>query len=242
MVTAAFRFNPAELNRDIARYSAIAERSLKESWLRAMRGIVKRAMGITPPASGTGAGGSARGDGGGLTKEDEERGRGAIARDLSLIFTAVRLKNKRREQLPDVAGKHRDLFQRFKQPGRPIRSDLGAGHYYHVDQRKLDALEKDLRGRVGKLASGWLAGATALGVTGTPAWVSRHGTSRGTHRLVLGFMRYQLTVANTSVPGQLVSELNRRLEYAQKYQANALERETEAILKKSGGEAGFDVR
>jgi hypothetical protein len=238
-----FRARMGDLHAAIGRYAGGAQRNLSYAWLRGMRGLVKRAMGITPPAYGnTSFGGGARGEGGGLTKADEMRGRSSIGADLGNVFAGVTLKGKRPEQLPDVQAKHRELFRTRKRPGRRLQSDLGAGRYYYVDERKLRSLRRDLEKRVGRLASGWLAGAEALKVTGTPAWVKRHGTSRGTSRLVMGFLRYRLTVANTHVHADLVGVLEHRLNYAATYAANALTRETDVLLKKSGRQAGFTMR
>jgi len=240
MVNATFRADLTDLQRSIVRYSGVSQRSLRDSFVRAMRGVVKRAMGITPPGNSIGELGTPRGDGGGLTSADKARGDSAIIRDLAAVFSGVTLKHERREVTPNVNDKHRELFIKYKQPGRPLTR--GRKQPYYVDQNKLKALVVALEGRVGKLASGWLAGADALGVSGTPAWVARHGSSRGSHRLILEMFNYQLTVSNNEVPDGLVNELTRRLDYAIGYADNALNRETAYILNRDARDSGFDTR
>lgn len=240
LIAPTFRADTSEVEAAIVRYAGVSERSLKEAFLRFMRGVIKRSMGITPPANSLGANGTPRGDGGGLTSSDKDRGNQAIIRDLNLVFTAVTLKHKRKEAVPDPATVHKILFQKYKKPGN--RLTRGRPQAYYVDKSKLKQLLGSLETRVGKLASGWLSGAEALGVSGTPAWVARHGASRGDHRLVLGIMDYYITVSNNHVPEELVPELERRLVYGVKYAENALKRETEYLLTRGARESGFDTR
>jgi hypothetical protein len=239
MITPTFKADLTDLRSSIIRYSGVSQKTLRESFLRAMRGVVKRAMGITPPGNSIGELGTPRGEGGGLTSADKARGDNAIVRDLINAFTAVDLKHLRKETTPDVAAKHRELFIKYKKPGRPLTR--GRRQAYYVDRVKLKALLHTLEGNVGRLASGWLSGAQALGVTGTPAWVSKHGASRGQHRLILELFNYQLEVSNNSVPDDLVPELERRLTYAISYANNAMTRETEYILKRGARDSGFQT-
>lgn len=226
------------VQRSIERYAMACSLDFEAAAFRLTRGFMRRVIGITPPAQGK------RGAGGALTHADKKRGEQTIDADLAQLFVPVKLRGKRDEQFPDVAGLHRQRFIAAKKPGRLLKR--GGPQPWYVDQRKLAALAKALKARGGKLASGWLAGADAVGATGVPAWVRRHGTGRGNHKLVVTLSRTSLArthgftfvAANTSVHPSLVPELDRRIGYALGYAAKAMNRETNAILAKRGQQFG----
>lgn len=234
----SLKADPRQAIRFIERYAMATSLDFEYAALRLCRGIMRRVMGITPPAYGK------RGDGGALTHTDKKRGESAIDSDLSALFIPVPLKGLREEQWPDVAGIHGQIFRTAKRPGKRIRR--GGRADYYVDERKLNALRKVLFARIGKLASGWLSGMEALKATGAPAWVRRHGNARGKHKLLVSLSRtsmsrthgFTFVAANTGVHPTLVPELDRRIAYATGYAANALNRETNAILAKRGQEFG----
>lgn len=226
--------------RSLERYAMATSMDFESAALRLSRGMMRRVVGITPPGQGR------RGDGGALTHGDKKRGETSIDSDLAALFIGVKLKGKRPEQHPSPATIHRAAFIASKRPGQRLRNPRGRGSFDYIDDRKLSALAKTLKARVGKLASGWLAGVDALKATGVPAWVRRHGNSRGKATLMVSLSRTSLSrthgfsfvAANSSVHPSLVPELNRRIDYALGYAANAMNRETNAILAKRGQQFG----
>lgn len=234
----SFKADVTPVQRSIERYAMACSLDFEAAALRLSRGMMRRVIGITPPAQGK------RGEGGALTHGDKKRGEDAIDRDLESLFVPVQLKGKRGEQFPNVADLHRRTFVSSKRPGKLLRRP--GPQPWFVDQRKLAVLARELKRRVGKLASGWLAGADAVKATGIPAWVRRHGHSRGTHKLIITLSRTSLSrthgftfiAANTSVHPDLVTEMDRRIAYALAYAAKALNRETNAILAKRGQQFG----
>jgi hypothetical protein len=229
----------------LERYAAASGKDVERAALQAFRGVVRRAMGITPPASSQ----SPRGRGGALTLADRRRGQDSLERDLSAIFKGVPLKGERTERHPDVAGIHRRLFVARKIPGRRLRSDLPGRTPYYVDEKKLRALRTSLLPRIGRLAAGWMAGALAVKLPGVPAWVRRHGNRGGTARLILGISRSigrlqtglgatVFTVAHNRVPSSIVPEMQRRLDLAVVYETKALQRQAAAIMAKQNARFG----
>lgn len=183
---------------------------------------------ITPPCSK------------GRTGLDGKRaGEAAIARDLGRVFRGVRIMNRRAEQWPDVEGIHRRLFA-DKRPGSPLRSDRGRQGYY-VDEKKLRLLGRQLRPRVGHLAAGWVPSARALGAA-VPAWIGRHGGSRGTIRMSFSAPRYSIEMTCFAPPNSPWQELERRVPYAIRYATNNLERQMQGPFERDARASGFGVR
>ncbi len=234
-----FHVKLGELERAAARYTGVAQKSLRFAWQRATRGVIRRVIGITPP------GNSPSGSGGMLNSEDKARGEAAVTRDLARIFTPVELQQGQRQrdhlltqvQAQDV---HYEFFLR-KFPGKPIpkhtATPLGTGPFY-LDHGQLAKLDRQLRSRVGRLAASWNAGADKLGVT-PPAWVRRHGHYRGSATASTGFFRSHFTMTADPRLPVLAGLLNYRIPYAIGYAANSLNRECSAILRKTAGQSGF---
>jgi len=107
-----------------------------------------------------------------------------------------------------------------------------------VSKSELSALQRELIKLVGVLASGWCAATKRLGVR-LPAWISRHGTSRGSVSVTTGMTNFRIVIAN-SVPfiGH-VHGLNSRIQSAINLQAKAMKREAEFLLKKSLRKSGW---
>jgi hypothetical protein len=227
--------NVSPVIRSIERYAMATSLDFEQSALRLTRGFMRRVVGITPPATGS------RGAGGILTSADKKRGEEAIARDLGYIFDPQLDRAKR-----DVAMIHRKRFLAAKRPGRRLSSGLPPGQRWSASVEDLENLYRELVRNVGKLASGWLAGVDAVKATGVPAWVRRHGASRGKAKLVVSLSRtslarthgFSFVAANTSVHPDIVPDLNRRIGYAMTYASNGLNRETNAILAKRGQQFG----
>ncbi len=206
----------------LQRFVTLTGADAEKAALRYSRVFMRYVIAITPPGDGKQGGQRAA-----LTKEDEYRARRAIEADLARLFIPVRLKGKRAEQWPDVAGLHSRAFFAGKTPGKAIKK-MGPAKY--VDERKVKALQRDLFSRVGKLAAHWLAGALAIATTGIPQWVKRHGP-RGRHELTQpGAPVYRFTALNTGVPDKILGELDRRMGYAAGYTSRQMNDALAAIL------------
>lgn len=211
-------------NAALKNLTLTSRRAAEVTFKRSVSSFTRRLIGITPPAKGE------RGARGVLTKEDQGRGNAAIGRDLRALFIGHKLKGKRKERWPDVAGIHRAAFQ-FKRPGKPLKPALPGGQKYDVDQKKLSALVKELFSHVGRLASGWLEGALKTGATGTPSWVSRHGTSRGSAEITARGGEFGYVIINSDVPDIVLIELRRRVEYALAYETTAMVKDMDGQSK-----------
>lgn len=218
----------------LERYAFVMNRTFPEVLERAGRGIVRRAIAITPPASAEGIEGGL--DSGG---EAKQRGFRAISRDLNKLFVPVKLKHKRREAISgaEMVRIHARALS-FKRPGAKMRRDRGQPYY--VDARKFRALEDKLRSHVGRLASGWVAAAQAVKAA-VPAWVSRHGSGRGIVQFDFNSSELYFEAVNyaSNVPAYIRTEAQRRINYAVQYQANAMNREMQALLLKRASESGL---
>lgn len=254
MVAISYKVSTRSLEEAVARFSGAADVSLRDAFKRAMRSLVRRFMGIIPPANSA----TARGPGGQITTADKRRGEAAISRDLRQVFTTLNLKNAQLEAfLTRSAGGdaspieralglvaanepaeviHTRVFRKNKKPGKLLKNDRA--EKYLVSEAELNRLERTLRSRVGKMASGANSGHEVLGIR-PPAWVGRHGSGRGRSSYQQTFWRYQYDVAATAVHPDLTGELVRRVSYARRYARNALERESEYILRKTAGRTGL---
>ncbi|MDF3056798.1 MAG: hypothetical protein K0R17_1013 [Rariglobus sp.] len=228
----ALEIDTSALVRSAARFSGVANTTLEYAWLRGLRGLARRVVGITPPANSA----SGRGPGGAITTADKARGENALARDLGYIFEPVLEGGAR-----DLAGIHRRLFLANKKPGKPLRSDLSEGNRYSANVADLEKVYRDLRRKVGRLAGQWNSGVEALGIR-SPGWVARHGSADGRHRIVFGLLKYHFEMAATDVPEDVRAEMIRRIAYAERYAAASLEREMEAMILKAAGQSGFETR
>jgi hypothetical protein len=162
----------------------------------------------------------------------------AIDRDLNRIFTPVKLKGLRRErisgaQMVSIHLKHLG----YKRPGAKMKRYGGP---YYVDRRKVTQLVYKLRAHVGRLAAGWMPAAAALGVA-APAWIARHGLSRGTYRADFAGSEMFIESVNHASEHAPTGELQRRVGYALQYQANAMHREMHHLLLKDATSVGMQV-
>lgn len=219
----------------LERYAMLTNRTFKDTLLRAGRGAVKYGMRITPPFQADGGPDAPTGPA-------KQRGERAIFTDLARHFRPVRSRGTGPRGIQYPARIHlRLLKEGRKRPGRPLQRDQAAP--YFVDASKLNALEKELRSHVGKLASGWVPAANALQATGTPQWISRHGTSRGSVTVELDAAAMFVEAVNfaTSASAGIASEVQRRIPYALRYQYNAMQRELDVLLLRDATKAGLTV-
>lgn len=213
-------------SRSLNRYVTLTGADAEKAARRASAIFIRNIIAITPP--GDGAKGSDRAA---LTKEDQRRGQHAILGDLAKLFAPVRLKGKRKEENPDVDGIHRQYFiSRVGSTKRPARKLKGLKPIF-ADEKKVRALKKKLFSHVGRLANYWIAAADRVGVK-APAWVRRHGSKGFGSITPPGAAKFRFEAAHTHFPSKVLAEMDRRMTYADKYTARALEDNLKAILAK----------
>lgn len=227
-----FAVDLTDFSRSLRHLSELNHRTSAENLRRYARTTLSNRQGsglleITPPGSAGVTGLAAR-----------RQGEGAIDRDLAAVFIPVRLKHKRRERWPDVAGIHDARFRSSSRSGGKLTR--GQAQAYYVDVLKLRALRRTLFGRVGYMAAGWLPACTALGVR-PPAWIARHGTGRGSYRQQLAGPRYEIEMVCHVAPRGPAGELERRVPDALRYATSRIEREIDYLYAKDAKKAGFKV-
>lgn len=214
-----------DFTRTLQRYVQGTRMDAEQAANRAAAIFMRNAIAITPPGDGKQTGQRAA-----LTKQDQYRGNASIRADLAKLFVPIRLKRKRPEEWPDVAGLHRQAFITGKTPGKSIKR---VGNKKYVDRAKLKTLERHLLSLVGRLAAYWLRAADLVKATGIPAWVRRHGIRGGGTLTRKGDPRWQFVAWNPAIPAPLIAEQARRMAYAERYTERALRANLEAVLAKN---------
>lgn len=214
-----------------------ANRGFNEAFRQGVAGMVRRAAAITPPASRNSARGNAGEDVAAnrarLTKDDQARGMNAVAADIFAVFAGLGTsgsRKKRAASVEEIKRIHDRLFER-KTPGRRLRSDRPNGDRYVVDEDALAQFRKRQERKVGYTASGWKAGARALGVS-LPGWVNRQNASGSATIQVTGVSRRAI-ITNGDVPAKLDNELRRRVRWAQGAQIRAMGRLASFLTNKA---------
>jgi hypothetical protein len=224
-----------EFEKAVDRYAIKTKRGFNDAFKRAMVGIVRRAQAITPPASKNSARANAQPGSRRpvLTQEDKRRGESFLHADLMAVFSGTKTNGTRKAKaaaLEDIERVHDRLFLK-KIPGKIMRSDKPDGRKYEVDSSALARLEGKLKKRVGWVAAGFNAGCKALGVT-PPSWVNNKSGS-GSADVNLTGVSQHVTIINSGIPDKMLSELQRRVNWATRAQMKGMEREIKAIAEKT---------
>lgn len=215
-------------------YAVRMRRTFQDSFDRFCRGAVRVTLGNTPPSNEVYREG-------GLLKADQIRGSKTVERDLNTLFVPYKLKGLRRERVSGVqmVQIHRRNFV-TKRTGAKMRR---SGAPVYVDARKFNHLAVKLRSHVGRLASGWLPAAQALGLS-VPVWVSRHGLSRGAVRYHTTGNDFSFVAANLTpnLPGHLSALVQSRADKAGTKQMQIMEREIPPKMLDGARALGFLTR
>lgn len=193
---------------------------------------------ITPPASAAGA----------TPRAAFAAGRAKIDRQMHSVMAPRTLMGRRlvttvfgrrqnppiavitKERHPDVAGLYRESL-RFRNLGLGARVSSSRVVYF-VDKRKFDAEFTRRVARIGILASGWTPAARGVGLLGdVPAWVLRHGMSRGSYKRIQKGYHTRVTISSDvpNLAGNVRADLARRLPYAIRYATNGMKRNIAAL-------------
>jgi len=215
------KFDMRQIQQAIKNLEPVVKKSRKELVEQAAKGFVKTVATVTPPASKGATGSKAK-----------QQGEAAISNDLAKVMRAVRA--KRSQQLQSA----QEIYKRFRDTRTGRINPRNLQKPYPVSSTEFNALKKTLLGRVGWLASGWNAAAQKLGVR-LPAWISRHGTGAGIIIVTSDGRRFRIEISNVVKYVGSVKDLDRRIQKAVTYQANAMQRQADFLLQKSVKKAGF---
>lgn len=237
------------IGNNLLRYAEVTGRTLSGTMRRGAKGVTRRVIAVTPPASQGTTGAAAY-----------RQGRIRIAKQMSAIMAPVKLKGRRtittvfgrtlavpvtvrtKEQYPDVAGLYRSQL-RATANGSRLKLANFRGQKFYVSQSKFGRELRRRQSHVGRMAAGWFPAAQALDVP-VQSWIARHGTGRGTIRMQLLTSRMRITVTNLA-PGAspgVRAELARRIPYAVQYQAAAMQREIDYLVGKNALTHGMKTR
>jgi hypothetical protein len=210
-----------QIQRAIKNLDPVVKKSRQELVEQAAKGFVRTIATITPPGSQGATGMDAK-----------KQGEAAIINDLAKIMKAVR--SKRNAQLQSA----QEIHKRFRDNRTGRVNPRNLQKPYPVSNTDYNALKKTLLLRVGWLASGWNAAAQKLGVK-LPTWISRHGTSAGVILVTSDGRRFRIEISNAVKYVGSVKDLDRRIQKAVTYQANAMQRQADFLLHKAVKKAGF---
>ena len=215
------KFDMSRLQRAIKNLQPLVKKSRRELVEQAAKGFVKNVAAITPPASKGTTGTAAR-----------KQGEAAIINDLARVMLPMR--SRRNAEFQSAL----DIYKRFRDQRTGRINPRNLQKPYPVATADYNALRKALLLHVGWLAAGWNAAAQKLGVK-LPAWITRHGTSQGIILVTSDGSRFRIEISNAVKFVGNVKDLERRIQKAVDYQANAMERQGDYLLRKAVKAAGF---
>jgi hypothetical protein len=239
-------------------YSIAAVKDNKQALRDAARNFIVKAAGVTPPSVNGKADGTAK-----------KRGEAVIQNDLDHIlvglppkqydqFMDMGGKSIRREMrrkdgtvyvtdsdiaTSNIKGWHKENRRENGRVHRIGRKTRDIGRHKNWDRGVVTAAErkayiaKTLR-KVGTLAAGWNASAIKLGAK-FPAWIKRHGHGNGSSIVEVTPRGIRIVMENAVGFATKVRGLERRIKWALNAQANALDRASNAIMRKTARRAGF---
>ena len=220
-----FQFDMSGLRRAIKALQPQVQKTKSELVEQAAKGFVKNVVAITPPAS--------KGVSGSKAKQQGEQ---AIKSDLARIMVAAARKKDRDTR--EAVASPEELHRRFRDKRTGRVNPGGLKSPYRVSKSELLALQRRLLKEVGWLSAGWNEGALKLGVK-LPAWVSRHGSGRGSVSIIKSGATFRITIANEVGFVGNVKGFSRRVQSAIDLQANAMRRQAEHLLKKGIKRTGW---
>lgn len=218
-------------------FARLAGRDLREVFESTAKGIVKRAVTLTPPFSARNR----------TITAAKAAGEATVRADFRRLFRPVEIKGQRKipllfgkdhpsapwftptvEKHPNVAA----LYRQHRILDRAGRSRNYRQPFY-VDQRKHETEIKRRLRKVGYLGAGFLPAARALGVT-VPGFMKRHASAPGQYQQTTSRDRLRIVFTNAVGYASRVGggDLRRRIDYAVRYQMNAMDRQIPHLLRR----------
>ncbi|MDR3406384.1 MAG: hypothetical protein P4L99_28120 [Chthoniobacter sp.] len=258
----SLQIDTGHFNRSLNQFAGLSKKTGLQVLLDASKGFVRQAIGLTPPATGKAdSKAKVRGeqavssdlrqifdpldpyewkafydDAGGLQIVPTFRPnrRGAAVTDLTLF-----LKRGEMEPFHDrMRSKSTGHVRRVNRENLIGRKKSDISEIAFVTKQDFAWFERQTKKRVGMLSSGWNASAEKLGYR-PPAWIRRHGTSRGQVSIVIGRERFQVSVANDVKFVNHVKGMERQIQTALDWQARNMDRRIEYYYEHNGRAAGF---
>jgi len=221
------KLDASDLRNAIRRLAAETKKAPREVCETAARGFIRDVVKITPPGSAGVSGSAAK-------KAGEAGIRIGLA---SIMVAAAKGFNGPFEDPADVHARTRNP-RTGRTDKRILTGALRGSGKVSVDVATLRAFEKKLLALVGILSAGWNAAAEKLGVK-LPAWVSRHGASRGSVVVKVDAYKFSITLNNEVKFVGNVKDYERRVSWAVKNQAKKMDRQCDFLLKKAIRAAGW---
>ncbi len=246
------QFIIAEMQVAITRLAGATGKLKKDVVRTAAKGFVKTIVKITPPASQKAQGSSAKRIGEKAATADLRK-LVVLAKSLSVDPAAESASIQKR----DASGRFLSKEERAALAGLATQDPASIlrfhkskrGHAHHapeiprsdrlrVQQETFLAAAKILIKEVGTLAAGWVASAAILGVS-IPAWVRRHGATRGEAMISDTGSRFRIELSNAMPFIGSVADYDRRVQLAVNYQVKGMNRQADYLARKKIREAGW---
>jgi len=252
----------SRFTRALNQFAALSKKSGLEVLLDNAKGFVRRAIALTPPNHGK-ANSAARKLGEDSVHDDLRQifdpldpaeWRGFFDQEGGLKIVPTHRANRRGAEVTaltfflkrnEMEAFHERLRSKATGRVRHVNRDNLIGRKKSdiseigfVTKQDFAWFERQTKKKVGKLASGWNAAAQKLGYN-PPAWIRRHGTSRGTVQITIGNDRFQVSIANSVKFVGQVRGLERQIQTALNWQARSMERRVAFYFEHNGRAAGF---
>lgn len=217
------------LEETTVRWALAMKKDGRTALIEMARRVTRMVISLTPPASAKATG-----------RDAYMQGKRKIRRNLTAVMAPRTLKHKRREEWPNIASVWRARAV-WRDNGVGVR--VTRGRIAYVDRQKFLAFEKEKLAKIGRMASGWLAGAQLLGVS-VLSWISRHGSGRGWAQIIERSGQIGIKVGNLA-PGlspNVTAEMARRIPYAQAYVERGARANIHGMALRTAAAAGFRIR
>jgi hypothetical protein len=223
----------------VRRLAMVSGRSFEAELSNQARLFVEDVIKVTPPFH------AGKGQQSGAAKK---AGENSVDRNLGRIFAEVDLVGSRRvthlfgrtdvpglpyvvparERATDVEG----IYRQAKAGARSASKFRFSRQLNYVDRRKVQAIRKREKARIGWLAGGWNKAAQRMG-SSAAAWVRRHGSAPGQVEVMMGGGREWLVIRITNaVPyATKVGGIEKRVAFALRKREDAMKRNYERIMR-----------
>jgi len=198
-----------------SKLSQFSKRDGKTFMEEQVRGAIRKLMDVTPPSNGKTRGVKAK-----------KLGEAAIASDVRNVFIGTTPKRAEVSSMSEMASIHRS-----KQKTRSLRVKR-VNQKTYASRSMIVQFIKRKQQKVGYLASGWASAARKIGKIRVPGWIGRHNAPGDT---VISTNNHLVTanISNFVKWATDVSYVERRAQYAIRWQTRSMNRRLYHYLKKA---------